>query len=133
MSTSASKDEGVTVGLRIRPLLARDLAEGAQECLRKVAGEPQVVLGADRAFTFNHVFSPQATQGALFDECMRPIVESVLEGYNATVLAYGQVRRSSQDPLLTAHQAHCSTWLACAKGRGARRADRVRASIRHAD
>ena len=87
MSTST---ESVVVGLRVRPLLERDLSEGARECLRKVAGEPQVVLGADRAFTFNHVFDPKATQGEIFDGCIRPIIESVLDGYNATILAYGQ-------------------------------------------
>ena len=89
-SSSPRTDEGVTVGLRIRPLLSRDLAEGSTECLRKVFGEPQVVLGADRAFTYNHVFDPKASQGEIFDGCMRPIVDAVLGGYNATVLAYGQ-------------------------------------------
>ncbi len=93
-STASPREqgEGVTVGLRIRPLLSRDLAEGSRECLRKIAGEPQVVLGADRAFTFNHVYAPSATQEEVFQGCMLPIVKSVLAGYNATVLAYGQVR-----------------------------------------
>ena len=89
--------EGVVVGIRIRPLLSRDLAEGSRECLRQVPGEPQVVLGADRAFTYNHVFNPQTTQNELFDGCMRPIVESVLCGYNATVLAYGQSQSSRME------------------------------------
>jgi len=30
-----SKDEAVTVGIRMRPLLPKDLAEGARECMRK--------------------------------------------------------------------------------------------------
>ena len=90
MATSPRADEGVTVGLRIRPLLSRDLSEGSTECLRKVANEPQVVLGADRAFTYNHVFAPTSSQSEIFEGCMRPICDAVLGGYNATVLAYGQ-------------------------------------------
>jgi hypothetical protein len=61
--------DGIIVGLRIRPLLARDKEDGSTECLRKVHGEPQVVLGADRAFTFNHVFDPACSQEALYQQC----------------------------------------------------------------
>ena len=82
--------EGVTVGVRIRPLLSRDVAEGARECLRKVIGEPQLVLSGDRAFTFNHVYDPEASQEAVFKDCVGPLVESVVKGYNATIFAYGQ-------------------------------------------
>ena len=89
-ASARETSEGVVVGLRIRPLLAKDKAEGARECLRKIPNEPQVVLGADRPFTFNHVYDSQASQAALYEDCMRPIVESVISGYNATVLAYGQ-------------------------------------------
>ena len=86
----STTDEGVTVAVRIRPLLARDKAEGARECLRKVAGEPQVLIGADRAFTYNHVYDLAASQEAVFDGCVKGLVESVLSGYNATIFAYGQ-------------------------------------------
>ena len=90
MAAPPSSSDSVIVGLRIRPLLSRDLNEGARECLRKIQNEPQVVIGADRPFTYNHVFSPTSTQTEVFEECMRPLVDSVLEGYHATVLAYGQ-------------------------------------------
>ena len=97
--------DGVIVGLRIRPLLARDKEEGSQECLRKIQNEPQVVLGADRAFTYNHVFDPATSQGELFDACMRPIVNNVLEGYNATVLAYGQTGSGKTHTMGTAESS----------------------------
>ena len=82
--------ESVTVGIRMRPLLPKDLAEGARECLRKVPEEPQLVLGADRAFTFDHVFDSVTPQEDVFGQCMRPLVAGLLKGLNATVLAYGQ-------------------------------------------
>jgi Kinesin-like protein len=42
------------------------------------------------AFTFDHVFPSTAGQEQVYDTCVTPLVESCLEGYNATVLAYGQ-------------------------------------------
>lgn len=52
----------------------------------------QVQIGS-HAFTFDYVFggagSPSST---IFDQCVAPLVESLFHGYNATVLAYGQVR-----------------------------------------
>eukprot|EP00557_Chaetoceros_sp_GSL56_P014628 CAMPEP_0176486142 /NCGR_PEP_ID=MMETSP0200_2-20121128/5412_1 /TAXON_ID=947934 /ORGANISM="Chaetoceros sp., Strain GSL56" /LENGTH=1269 /DNA_ID=CAMNT_0017882827 /DNA_START=298 /DNA_END=4107 /DNA_ORIENTATION=- len=41
-------------------------------------------------FTFDHVFPSSAGQEQVYDTCVIPLVESCLEGYNATVLAYGQ-------------------------------------------
>lgn len=41
-----------------------------------------------RSFQFDRVFGPKATQLDVFSQ-VRPLVESVLAGYNATVLAYG--------------------------------------------
>lgn len=42
------------------------------------------------AFTFDHVFPSTAGQEQVYNTCVTPLVESCLEGYNATVLAYGQ-------------------------------------------
>lgn len=42
------------------------------------------------AFTFDHVFPSTAGQEQVYETCVTPLVESCLEGYNATVLAYGQ-------------------------------------------
>ena len=41
-------------------------------------------------FTYDAVFSPSAAQRDVYDYAARPIVESVLEGFNGTVFAYGQ-------------------------------------------
>ncbi len=42
------------------------------------------------SYTFDHVFPSYAEQRHIFDRCISPLVDSCLEGYNATVLAYGQ-------------------------------------------
>jgi len=41
-------------------------------------------------YTFDHVFPSVTEQKDIYDRCVTPLVNSCLEGYNATVLAYGQ-------------------------------------------
>lgn len=43
-----------------------------------------------KTFTFDSVFDWNSTQTAVYNETAKPIVDSVLEGYNGTVFAYGQ-------------------------------------------
>lgn len=43
-----------------------------------------------RDFTFDSVFAPTCKQESIFDDSALPIIQSVLEGYNGTIFAYGQ-------------------------------------------
>ncbi len=43
-----------------------------------------------KTFTFDNVFDWNSTQSDVYTETAKPIVDSVLEGYNGTVFAYGQ-------------------------------------------
>lgn len=43
-----------------------------------------------KQFSFDAVFSEKATQRKIYDTCAAPVVQSVLEGYNGTIFAYGQ-------------------------------------------
>ncbi|KAJ2157044.1 hypothetical protein GGF46_004775 [Coemansia sp. RSA 552] len=79
----------VRVALRIRPLSAQEQLNGEAECVTQLPGVPQIVIGADRAFTFDHVFSPEVGQEQVYDDAIKPLVSQFLQGYNATVLAYG--------------------------------------------
>lgn len=38
-------------------------------------------------------FEPNCTQDEIFREVAKPIVDSVIKGYNGTILAYGQTNR----------------------------------------
>jgi hypothetical protein len=49
-----------------------------------------VAIGKDKLFAFDYVLAPKITQHELFDTCVKGLVHSVFEGYNATVFAYGQ-------------------------------------------
>ena len=41
-------------------------------------------------FTFDYVYDQTATQRLVYETTARPIVDSSLSGYNATIFAYGQ-------------------------------------------
>ncbi|KAK1374027.1 P-loop nucleoside triphosphate hydrolases superfamily protein with CH (Calponin Homology) domain-containing protein [Heracleum sosnowskyi] len=42
-----------------------------------------------KSFTYNQVFGPSATQEMVFSD-MKPLIRSVLDGYNVCIFAYGQ-------------------------------------------
>jgi hypothetical protein len=83
-------ETSVRVAVRIRPLINREIAEMCKVCTSVTPGEPQVWLGKEKAFTYDHVFDMGAKQAQLYDVCVRKLVEGCFYGYNATVLAYGQ-------------------------------------------
>ncbi|EGT38557.1 hypothetical protein CAEBREN_25332 [Caenorhabditis brenneri] len=41
-------------------------------------------------FTFDAIYDENSTQSDLYEETFRDLVDSVLNGYNATIFAYGQ-------------------------------------------
>jgi kinesin family member 21 len=51
-----------------------------------------VQLGKGNLFTYDYVFDTEEIQTNIYEACVSQLVEGALEGYNATVLAYGQVR-----------------------------------------
>ncbi|CAL8339209.1 unnamed protein product [Arctogadus glacialis] len=63
---------------------------GCHICTSVTPGEPQVFLGKDKAFSYDHVLDMDSQQGELYEHCTQKLVEGCFEGYNATVLAYGQ-------------------------------------------
>ncbi|KAG8439901.1 hypothetical protein GDO86_005894 [Hymenochirus boettgeri] len=88
--TGAQDESSVRVALRIRPQLAKEKIEGCHICTSVTPGEPQVVLGKDKAFTFDHVFDIESRQEEIYRQCTEKLIEGCFEGYNATVFAYGQ-------------------------------------------
>ncbi|XP_075691783.1 chromosome-associated kinesin KIF4A [Rhinoderma darwinii] len=86
------KDEGipVRVALRCRPLVQKEINEGCKTCLTFVPGEPQVIVGNEKSFTYDYVFDPSAEQEEVYNTAVSPLIQGLFKGYNATVLAYGQ-------------------------------------------
>ena len=88
--STADKVIPVRVGLRIRPLNPKELGEGCQQCINIVPGRPQIVIGNDKAFTYDYVFDTGSAQENIFNQTVEPLVDGLFNGFNATVLAYGQ-------------------------------------------
>jgi kinesin family protein 4/21/27 len=75
-----SKVIPVRVALRARPLIPREENEGCQTCLWFNPNEPQVVLGKDKAFTFDYVFSPNDNQQDVYEKAAQKLVKSTFKG-----------------------------------------------------
>ncbi|XP_031988968.1 kinesin-like protein KIF21B isoform X4 [Corvus moneduloides] len=86
----AAPDSCVKVAVRIRPQLPKEKIEGCHICTSVTPGEPQVLLGKDKAFTYDFVFDLDTWQERIYTTCMGKLIDGCFEGYNATVLAYGQ-------------------------------------------
>lgn len=98
MSLKAKQCESVKVVVRCRPLNRKEEAMGfgtivdldvklGQVALRNPRASPGE---PDKTFTFDAVYDAGSKQNDLYDETVRPLVDSVLRGFNGTVLAYGQ-------------------------------------------
>ncbi|XP_074532999.1 kinesin-like protein KIF21A isoform X2 [Halichoeres trimaculatus] len=88
--TTGQDESTVRVALRIRPQLAREKIEGCHICTYVMPGEPQVILGKDKSFTYDYMFDMDSQQDAIYSTCTEKLIEGCFEGYNATVFAYGQ-------------------------------------------
>ncbi|KAM8960578.1 kinesin-like protein KIF27 [Pelodytes ibericus] len=80
----------VKVAVRVRPLLSREILHNHQVCVRLVPNTQQIIIGKDRVFTFDFVFGKNSAQDDVYISCIKPLLVSLIEGYNATVFAYGQ-------------------------------------------
>ncbi|XP_029916643.1 kinesin-like protein KIF27 isoform X2 [Myripristis murdjan] len=95
----------VRVAVRVRPLLPKEVLHNHKVCVRVVPDSTQVMVGTERAFSFDHAFGPTASQDDVYESCVRPLVESLVEGYNATVFAYGQTGSGKTYTLRGGHVA----------------------------
>ena len=79
--------------LQVRPLSTKELVQDeAKPCVQVAPNgvQNQLMIGADKKFTFDHVIGPEQGQQAVYDGCVKPLVEGCLAGYNSCILAYGQ-------------------------------------------
>jgi hypothetical protein len=88
------KTETVKVAIRVRPINAREKKEQSVNCVEVDKTNNQVSILKDDAeektFNFDYVYPPGVPQKTVYNEIAFPLVESVFEGYNGTIFAYGQ-------------------------------------------
>lgn len=87
--------ERVKVSVRVRPLTEEDLKFSGRESIVEdidlSAGIITVKKDSDRkSFNFDTLFDQTCSQKHIYEKVGKPVVESVLNGYNSTILAYGQ-------------------------------------------
>lgn len=93
----AKGGESVRVVVRVRPLSKKEEADGREKIVQMDVQRGVAMLmkpgGADRDvkdFTYDAVFDPRHTQQQIFDDTALEIVDSVMDGFNGTIFAYGQ-------------------------------------------
>ena len=72
----------VKVAVRCRPLVPRENVEGCQICCQFIPDEPQIILGKDKAFTYDFVFHPDTPQRDVYEKTVGKLVEGVFKGKN---------------------------------------------------
>ncbi|XP_077499049.1 osmotic avoidance abnormal protein 3-like [Amblyomma americanum] len=89
--------ESVKVVVRCRPMNGKEREQKCQSVVRIdcAAGQCTLTNPADRSapaktFCFDGAYDGDSTTEQIYDDIVYPIVESVSEGYNGTVFAYGQ-------------------------------------------
>eukprot|EP00759_Apiculatamorpha_spiralis_P018872 PhF_6_TR25155/c0_g1_i1/m.34661 len=84
---------------RIRPILPKEHNEPShlppqlciqQATLNTVTMNPLRINLRPQMFTLNAVYGPRHTTDSIYEADIRPLIHSVVNGYNASIIAYGQ-------------------------------------------
>ncbi|XP_065192323.1 kinesin-like protein KIF3B isoform X1 [Sycon ciliatum] len=95
---SSKKAECVQVVVRCRPMNSKEKKKAYKRTVEMDVKRGTVIVQnpnthraePPKSFTFDSIYDWDSKQQDLYDETFSPLVESVLQGYNGTILAYGQ-------------------------------------------
>uniref|UniRef100_A0A8K9V9S0 Kinesin-like protein n=1 Tax=Oncorhynchus mykiss TaxID=8022 RepID=A0A8K9V9S0_ONCMY len=89
--------DSVKVVVRCRPLNQKERSMGHKQAVSVDENRGTITVNKletthepPKTFTFDTVFGPDSKQLDVYNLTARPIIDSVLEGYNGTIFAYGQ-------------------------------------------
>ncbi|EFO22766.2 hypothetical protein LOAG_05721 [Loa loa] len=109
--SAIGKSEAVKVVVRCRPLSASEIRDGHQSIVDIQTNRGVIELHnpkepnePSKVFTFDSVYDPHSKQLDLYDETFRHVVDSVLEGFNGTIFAYGQTGTGKTFTMEGAHE-----------------------------
>jgi len=91
--TAPQAGGAIQVFCRIRPPNRMEQREGGKNCVEKIEDDALSVWTEKSnpvAYAFDGVFDRDSTQAIVFERVAQPIVQDVLSGFNATIIAYGQ-------------------------------------------
>jgi len=84
--------------VRVRPQLAKERIDMCQICTFVTPGEPQIVIGKDKAFTFDYMFDLNCGQEQIYNTCASELIEGFVSLYS-----YGRLMSHSN------FLSHCFT------------------------
>eukprot|EP01065_Artemidia_motanka_P038293 TRINITY_DN4714_c2_g1_i1.p1 TRINITY_DN4714_c2_g1~~TRINITY_DN4714_c2_g1_i1.p1 ORF type:complete len:907 (+),score=424.30 TRINITY_DN4714_c2_g1_i1:69-2723(+) len=97
-SGKGKDDNNIRVIARFRPMNRLEKEEGGREVVQ-FSGDMQTTIEPTEAaagskdkhtFNFDHIFQPNCTQKAVYDQVGVSVVADVFKGYNGTIFVYGQ-------------------------------------------
>ena len=83
----------IQVVCRFRPLNDKERENSSTICALFPSSNTVQILPQDQQplnFKLDRIFPPSTTQLEIYEHSGRPVVESVMEGFNGTIFAYGQ-------------------------------------------
>ena len=90
----SGKSECVKVAIRVRPMNKHEIEQNSKLCVQVDVANSTVSVISDKneskTFPFDYVYPMETTQREVYDQVAFPIVDSIFQGYNGTVFAYGQ-------------------------------------------
>eukprot|EP01084_Bolivina_argentea_P270852 460665_1 len=95
-TTQSTDNDNVKVAVRCRPLNRREKDLKCKYVIEVDSNNNQMVLNRPsskqscKSFRFDYVYGDDSSQKEVYADTAYPLVESVLEGYNGTIFAYGQ-------------------------------------------
>ena len=96
LDTEEFSKKNIQVSCRVRPLGPKESSQSEKPFLDISCDQRSITVKNQHDslnhlnFTYDRVFPPEVSQKVVYEEIGRPIVESVMEGFNGTILAYGQ-------------------------------------------
>ena len=87
--------ECIKVAVRCRPLNPKEIKQNCSKVIKVDQSRNEIFLNhpknkKKKQFTFDYTYDEKSKQEEVYQMCAFRIVESVLEGYNGTIFAYGQ-------------------------------------------
>lgn len=107
----------VRVGVRVRPLASKEIRQGGKSSL-SINQQASIQIASQKAFTYDAVFDSQTDQSSLYASVSSSLLESFVDGYNATVRYYirGSVVHHCKIPNLIISHFACSRYQILAYG-----------------
>ncbi|XP_017882196.1 kinesin-like protein KIF14 [Ceratina calcarata] len=113
------ENTNLTVGIRVRPLSAKELSDSKVTSVVQANGQDIIITceSVQHTFTYDHCFvshmdasePDHASQEIVFKSMVLPLVQNAFEGYNVCLFAYGQTGSGKSYSMMGQESAQVNT------------------------